>query len=132
MNTIDQPQPSINTFMNVVRSDPQWNDIPETVRQAVENLEINNPVDLLKDLRVRASIFINHGRIDEAKTILEFTQRLAKYIGDNEIELQISAWIALMDDDEKQLILEVRDMIQAEIRQTPEFKKFLDSVINKS
>jgi len=122
------PQPSINTFMNIAKQDPLFQQLPVDEQERIDKLEIDNPVDLLKDLQSRSLIKLRHGKIEEVKTMLELAQKLARIINDKSKEMQIGAWINLIELHEKESLSIVIDAIKEEVRQTPEFQKFLDRV----
>lgn len=128
---VDYPsQPSINTFMNMVKQDPLFKELPKGVQESCEDLEIDNPVDLLKHLCLKASNLLKLNGIKDAKTILELAQRLAQLINDDSKAGQIIAWLGLIEHHEKSDILYVIEAIQTEVRRTPEFQNFIDTVLS--
>ncbi|MFC1811048.1 hypothetical protein ACFLZH_06100 [Patescibacteria group bacterium] len=118
-----------NVFLDQLRQNPFFQQLPHGLQQRYESLNIDNAVDLLKDLCLQAGIFLNRGNKQVAKTALELALEQSQFIGDSEKTAQIGAWLALIEDRDPQLVREVIDMIQEAVRKTQDFTAFEDQVL---
>lgn len=119
-----------NTFLDQLRQNPLFQKLPAGLQQRYETRQIDNAVDLLKDLCVQAAVILTRGNKQVVANILKLAREQAHYIRDDKKVAQIEAWLALIEDHDPQLVREVIDMIQEAVSQTHDFTGFEEQVLH--